>query len=91
MNPKQYMGASMQGFDNVAQAPRQEDVFDSLRRCQQRFHEACNRFQQAQIERAAAQKELESASQEASQVITNALNDPTQPQAQCGIPANGHY
>ena len=65
------------------------DVFERLRQCQQRFHQACYQFQQASAERMSAEKELQAASSDASQAINAALADPTQPQQT--PPPNGRY
>jgi hypothetical protein len=66
------------------------DVFDILRQCQKNYHEACLAFQQVQINRANAEKELASASAEANAQIQAALADPTVPQA-VSASANGRY
>ena len=68
-----------------------KDVFDRLRECQKRFHEACQAFQRISTERAAAEKELQVASNEANQAINSALLDPTQPQPASTNPGNGRY
>lgn len=82
--------ASQQLYQDAKPVPT--DPFQELRKAQDRFQKACYQVQQANAERADADKHLRQITNECAMLMEAALADPTVPQAAHQMPAaNGRY